>query len=137
MPRSPAASSAAKHRYGLASAPGMRDSVLRCWPWPTMRNPHVRLSWPHASVVGAQLPAAYRLYELMLGARKIASSDAYAMWPDRYCLNTSDSPSNVFRVSFHRLEWTWHELPIHRWSGLAMNVTEQPAWCAISLIPFL
>src|SRR2546429_9896304 len=101
-----------------------------------MRKPHVRLSWPHASVVGAQLPAAYRLYELMLGARKIPTSDAYPMWPDRHCLKTSDSPSNALRVSFHRLEWTWHELPIQRWSGLAMNVTEQPAWGGIPLVPF-
>src|SRR5438132_3748345 len=102
-----------------------------------MRNPHVRLSWPHASVVGAQLPAAYGLYELMLGARKIASSEAYAMWPDRYCLNTSDSPSNVFRVSFHTLEWPWHELPSDRGPGWARSVTERARVRAISFIPSL
>src|SRR5450756_896455 len=102
-----------------------------------MRKPHVRLSWPQARVVGAQLPAAYRLYELMVGARKIASSDAYAICPARYCRKVSDSPSKTLRPSFQRLECTWHELPIHRWSGLAMNVTEQPCCCAISLMPFL
>jgi len=36
------------------------------------------LSWPQASVVGAHDAAAYRLYELMLGARKIAISAAHA-----------------------------------------------------------
>ena len=102
-----------------------------------MRNPHVRLSCPHASVVGAQVPAAYRLYELMFGATKIASSDIHAIWPARYWRKVSDSPSNVLRPPFQRLEWMWHELPIHVWSGLAMNVTEQPCSCAISLIPFL
>ncbi len=59
------------------------------------------------------------------------------MWPARYCLKTSDSPSKALRESFHRLEWTWHDEPIQAWFGLAMNVTEQPRWCAISLIPFL
>jgi hypothetical protein len=39
----------------------------------------VRLSWPQASVVGAQLPAAKRLYELIVGARKIASSFSAAI----------------------------------------------------------
>ena len=48
-----------------------------------MRKPHVRLSWPQASVVGAQLPAAKRLYELIVGATKIASSAAHAIWPAR------------------------------------------------------
>ena len=31
----------------------------------------------------------------------------------------------------------WQELPIHVWSGFAMNVIEQPFRCAISLAPFL
>src|ERR1700674_3392488 len=115
----------------------MRDSARRCCPWPTIRNPQVRLSWPQARVVGAQLPAAKRLYELMFGARKIASSDMYAMCPARYERKVSDSPSNVLRPPFQRLECTWHELPIQRWSGLAMNVTEQPCWWSISLMPFL
>ena len=102
-----------------------------------MRKPHVRLSWPQASVVGAQLPAAKRLYELIVGARKIASSFRQAIWPARYCLKTSDSPAKAFSPSRQRLEWMWHELPIHVWSGLAMNVIEQPFRCAISLAPFL
>src|ERR1700682_3311502 len=99
----------------------MRDSVRRCWPWPTMRKPQVRLSWPQASVVGAHVAAADRLYELMVGGRKIASSDASAGGPARYYLKVADCPSKALRESFQRLEWTWNELPIHRWSGLAMN----------------
>src|SRR5258708_574944 len=114
MPCRPAAINAAIARYGLTSAPGILDSVRRCWPCPTMRKPHVRLSWPHARVVGAHDAAAYRLYELMLGARKIAISSALAICPARYRLNVSDSPSKVFLPSFQRLECTWHELPIHR-----------------------
>ena len=31
----------------------------------------------------------------------------------------------------------WQELPIQVWSGLAMNVIEQPFWSAISFEPFL
>ena len=81
MPYRPAASSAANARYGFASAPGMRVSARSAEPWPTMRKPHVRLSYPHASVVGAQLPAAKRLYELIVGAMKIARSAAHAIWP--------------------------------------------------------
>jgi hypothetical protein len=33
---------------------------------PDDRKPHVRLSFPHASVVGAHEPAAKRLYELIV-----------------------------------------------------------------------
>src|ERR671923_1008359 len=101
-----------------------------------MRNPQVRLSCPQASVVGAQLPAAKRLYELIVGATKIASSFNAAICPARYCLKTSDSPANAFAPSRQRLEWIWHELPIHVWSGFAMKVIEQPFRCAISLAPF-
>ena len=50
---SPAAIVAAYARYGFTSAPGMRDSSRNDAPWPTMRNPHVRLSRLHASAVGA------------------------------------------------------------------------------------
>ncbi len=49
---------AAKARYGFASAPGIRVSVRSAGPCPTIRKPHVRLSRPQASVVGAQEPAA-------------------------------------------------------------------------------
>ena len=49
---------AANARYGFASAPGIRVSVRSAGPCPTIRKPHVRLSWPHASVVGAHEPAA-------------------------------------------------------------------------------
>ena len=70
---------AAKARYGFASAPGIRVSVRSAGPWPTIRKPHVRLSWPQASVVGAHEPAAKRLYELTFGARKIASSFRFAI----------------------------------------------------------
>ena len=58
IPWRPAAISAANARYGLTSPPGIRVSTRCDEPWPTMRKPHVRLSRPHASVVGAQLPAA-------------------------------------------------------------------------------
>ena len=58
IPCRPAAMIAANARYGFASAPGMRVSARSAGPLPTMRKPQVRLSWPHASVVGAQLAAA-------------------------------------------------------------------------------
>ncbi len=53
MPCRPAAIVAAYARYGLTSAPGMRDSSRNDGPCPTTRNPHVRLSRLHASAVGA------------------------------------------------------------------------------------
>ena len=45
--------------------------------------------------------------------------------------------AKAFSSSRHRLEWMWQELPIHPWSGFAMNVIERPFRCAISLAPFL
>src|SRR6202051_4985886 len=112
MPCMPAASSAAKARYGLATAPGMRHSTRSALPWPTTRKPQVRLSYPQARVVGAQLPAAYRLYELMFGARNTANSPAHATSPARYSLKSGDSPANSAFPSPQRLEWLWDELAI-------------------------
>ncbi len=57
MPWSPAAMVAAKARYGLASAPGMRFSTRKPPPSPQMRKPQVRLSQPQAMRVGAKEPA--------------------------------------------------------------------------------
>src|SRR6186713_1460422 len=111
---------AAKARYGLASAPGIRVSVRRPSPWPTIRKPHVRLSWPQARVVGAHEPAAKRLYEFTFGARKIASSFRLAICPASQRLNVGLSPANALRPPRQSEEWMWHELPIHVWSGLAM-----------------
>src|SRR5947209_19048261 len=122
MPYKPEASSAAKARYGFASAPGIRVSGRSDAPCPTMRKPQVRLSCAHASVVGAQLPAAYRLYELIVGARKSASSRAPAIHPARNRSNTEGSAANAFSPSRHSDAWMWHELAIHVWSGFAMNV---------------
>ena len=56
IPCSPAAIVAANARYGFTSPPGMRDSTRIAEPDPTMRKPHVRLSCPQASVVGAHEP---------------------------------------------------------------------------------
>ena len=85
----------------------------------------MRLSSPQASVVGAQLPATKRLYELTVGARKIASSRAHAICPARNDEKTASSPPNAFSPSRHRLEWMWHDEPTSEWSGLAMKVIEQ------------
>src|SRR5579884_696571 len=137
MPWSPAASSAANARYGFASAPGIRVSGRTDEPWPTTRKPHVRLSWPQASVVGAQLPAAKRLYELIVGAMNTARSPRREIWPARYCSNSCDSPANALAPSRQSEEWMWQEEPTQSWCGFAMNVTEQPRWNAISLMPVL
>src|SRR5207342_1498074 len=133
----PAAISAANARYGFTSAPGMRLSTRRLEPCPTTRNPQVRLSRPQASVVGAQLPAMKRLYELIVGARKIASSLAQAIWPARKRLNSSVSPAKALSSPRQRLEWMWQDEPTTSWYGLAMKVIEQPRWYAISFAPFL
>ena len=55
-------------RYGFTSPPGTRFSTRSDEPWPTTRSAHVRLSTPQAMPVGAKLPFANRLYELMFGA---------------------------------------------------------------------
>ena len=113
MPYSPAAISAANARYGLTSPPGIRVSTRSAGPCPTTRKPHVRLSRPHASVVGAHEPAANRLYELMFGAKNTASSRPHAICPARYCRKMSLSPANALSSPRHSDEWMWHELPIH------------------------
>jgi hypothetical protein len=77
------------------------------------------------------------LYELIVGARKTASSLKQAICPARNCLKTSDSPAKELSSPRQRLAWMWQEFPIHVWSGFAMKVIEQPLRCAISLAPFL
>ncbi len=77
------------------------------------------------------------MYELIVGAKKIASSDAHAICPARYDLKTSVSPANAEAPSRQSDEWMWHEEPIQVWSGFAMNVTEQPRCCAIVFSPVL
>ena len=106
-------------------------------PEPTIRKPQVRLSRPHASVVGAHEPAAKRLYEFTFGAKKSASSRAHAICPARYCRNVCVSPANALSPLRQSDEWMWHDDPIHDWSGFAMNVIEHPFWNAISFAPFL
>ena len=88
-------------------------------------------------MLGAQLPAVKRLYELTVGARKRASSFEHAIQPARKRLKVSDSPAKEFSPSRQRLACTWQELPIQVWSGLAMKVIEHPFRWAISLAPFL
>jgi hypothetical protein len=70
-----------------------------------MRKPHVRLSWPHASVVGAHDPAAKRLYELTFGARKTASSAEHAICPASQPLNSAVSPANALSSPRQSDEW--------------------------------
>jgi hypothetical protein len=77
------------------------------------------------------------LYELIAGAKKIASSRAHAICPATNCLKTSVSPANALSSPRHSDEWMWHELPIDVWSGFAMNVIEQPFCWASSFAPFL
>ena len=72
----------------------------------------MRLSWPHASVVGAHEPAAKRLYELTFGARRIASSPRFAIWPASQRLNVGLSPAKALRPPFQSEEWMWHYDPI-------------------------
>ncbi len=137
MPCRPAAITAAKARYGLASPPGMRVSARRAAPCPTTRKPQVRLSLPQASVVGAHEPAANRLYELIVGARNTASSLKQAICPASQRENSVSSSRKHGSPSRHSDEWMWHELPIQSSNGFDMNVIEQPLRNAISLAPFL
>ena len=77
------------------------------------------------------------MYELTFGARKIASSFRFAIWPASQPPNSAVSPAKALSSPRQSEEWMWHELPIQLWSGFAMNVIEQPFRCAISLAPFL
>ena len=74
---------------------------------------------------------------MTFGARKSASSRAYAIQPARNCLKTSDSPAKALSPSRQSEACTWQELPIIVWSGLAMKVIAQPCRWAISFAPFL
>ena len=49
----------------------------------------------------------------------------------------SGSPANADSPSRQSDPWTWQDEPTHVWSGFAMNVTDTPCCCAISLMPFL
>ena len=97
----------------------------------------MRLSFPHASVVGAQDPAANRLYELIVGARNTASSLKHAIWPASQREKSASSVAKHGSPSRQSDEWMWQELPIQSWNGFAMNVIEHPLRNAISLAPFL
>ena len=77
------------------------------------------------------------MYELIVGAKKIASSRAHAIWPARNCLKVSDSPANALSPPRQSEAWMWQDEPIDVWSGFAMNVIEHPFRCAISFAPFL
>src|SRR4249919_1192025 len=105
MACNPAAITAAKARYGFASPPGIRVSARRAGPCPTTRNPQVLLSLPQASVVGAHDPAANRLYELIVGARKIASSSKQAICPASQRENSPSSVAKHGAPSLHSDEW--------------------------------
>src|SRR5215813_8946387 len=160
MPSRPAATVAAKTRYGLASAPGMRHSTRSDEQLPTMRNPAVRLSIARAIAVGANEPARKRLYEFTVGAKSSAQARACCISPPNHHRqrsgNRSDSadpPADLLRgwpalfggapaaganaavdpPSRQRLECTCIELPARRSSSLAMKVTACPFWMAISL----
>src|SRR6478736_7167166 len=110
----------------------MRVSARRAGPWPTTRKPQVRLSFPHASVVGAHDPAAKRLYELIVGATKIASSLKHAICPASQREKSASSVAKLASPSRQREEWIWQEFPSQSWKGFAMKVIEQPLRNAIS-----
>src|SRR5262245_65428486 len=84
MPSRPAATVAAKTRYGLASAPGMRHSTRSDEPLPTMRKPAVRLSIAQAIAVGANEPARKRLYEFTVGAKSSAQARPCCIRPTNH-----------------------------------------------------
>ena len=86
---------------------------------------------------GAHEAFANRLYELIVGARRSASSFPQAIQPARKRSNTSDLPEKAFVPSCQRLAWMWQLFPIQEWSGFAINVIACPCWAAISLAPFL
>jgi hypothetical protein len=77
------------------------------------------------------------LYELTVGARKIASSSKHAIWPARKRAKSDSSSRNAGSPSRKSDAWMWHEFPIQDSNGLAMNVIEQPFAWAISFAPFL
>src|SRR5262245_45670238 len=118
------------------SPPGKRFSTWRLLPWPTSRKPVVRLSRPHTTLTGAHESDAYRLYELMFGAMKIASSRLSCIIPAMNWARVSDMPYGRLDLGscvrdfepslFQTLIWRWPELPVQEWSGLAMKEMPQP-----------
>ena len=115
----------------------MRFSTRLDGPCPTTRSEHVRLSLPQAIAVGANEPAAKRLYELMFGAKNSVRSRMPASRPATKRSNTSGCVGEHRRaVVGAERRWMWHELP-SRSSYLAMNEIAMPSWAAISFAPFL
>ncbi len=97
----------------------------------------MRLSLPHATVVGANDPSWKRLYELTCGAKNSVSSRMQAIWPATNRSNSVWSFPNAFSPSSPASEqWMWQELPSAS-SHLAMNVSAIPSCAAISLAPVL
>ena len=91
-PSTAEATKAASARYGLTSAPGTRHSTRSDGPCPTSRSAQVRLSGPHATAVGAKLPATYRLYEFTVGANISVMSRSPACIPAIADAPAADSP---------------------------------------------
>src|SRR5437879_12059751 len=95
--------------------------MCRPAPCPITRMAQVRLSWPHATAVGANMPGTYLLYELIWGANSSVSSRRAASCPARKCSNSVLSAANTFEPSDPASDkCTWHELP-SRWSTFDMN----------------
>ncbi len=124
-------------RYGFTSPPGTRLSGRRELPCPMTRSAHVRLSSPHATPVGANVPFWYRLYELIVGAYSRVNSRRVARIPAIQCSMNglkpyAPSPAITGRPSWSRTDkWIWQLLP-SRSLNLAMKVRALPCFSAIS-----
>src|ERR1700733_15001609 len=114
-PRSPAANSTAKARYGLQAESGLRTSIRRdevlCGLYIGMRTRADRLAAPHDAAVGASPPSTSRLYELTHWLVTALISLACSRIPAMKDLATSEScnassgPWNALTSPSNKLMW--------------------------------
>ena len=90
---------------GLTSPPGIRHSTRRAPPEPD--DPEPARPVVEAPRERRRRPRARRvpLVRVDVGAKNTASSRAHAIWPARYCPNSTSSEPNAGEPSRHNDEW--------------------------------
>src|SRR6058998_3962272 len=139
MPSAAEAATAARARYGLASAPGLRHS-RRQSPGRSeriARTAQERFSYPHVALIGANHPGTRRLYELTVGFRSSDAAGRCSSTPATDAENTAGNASaasaaNAFVSPSHHDMWTWPLDPSSPGAVLARKLARRPSDAATS-----
>ena len=137
MPQSPPAMAAARARYGLTSAPGMRLSTRRPAPWPDRPEPAgpVVLAPHHGGGrprvghvpavgvdVGGEAPGQ------LAGGEELAGQELlpHGGQAGRGVVAVGRCHQRRAGGASHRLVWMWHDEPALSIDHLAMKVAARP-----------